>query len=71
MFEGSAKEITEDDFKAALRFGQECCQSLIQVQRDLVSKAGRPKREITLSKVPDDFLRKQRNWQVTAWCPRC
>jgi len=56
MFEGSAKEITEDDFKAALRFGQECCQSLIQVQRDLVSKAGRPKREITLSKVPDDVF---------------
>src|SRR5438034_11305097 len=56
MFEGSAKEVTEDDFKAALRFGQECCGSLIQVQRDLASKAGRPKREITLSKVPDDVF---------------
>src|SRR3954466_5340330 len=30
MFEGSAKEVTEDDFKAALRFGQEVCQPIIQ-----------------------------------------
>src|SRR6266436_1821643 len=29
MFEGSAKEVTEADFNAALRFGQECCQPLI------------------------------------------
>src|SRR5438874_9245912 len=26
MFEGSGKEVTEEDFKAALRFGQESCQ---------------------------------------------
>src|SRR5271169_3841120 len=29
MYEGSAKEITEADFNAALRFGQDCCQPLI------------------------------------------
>src|SRR2546422_4429176 len=26
MFEGSAKEISESDFNAALKFGQECCE---------------------------------------------
>ena len=56
MFEGSGKEVTEEDFKAALRFGQEMCQPLIQAQRDLVKQAGRPKREITLSKVPDEIF---------------
>jgi len=56
MFEGSAKEVTEDDFKAALRFGQEVCQPIIQAQRDLVAKAGRPKRQINLSKVPDEVF---------------
>src|SRR6266581_6408874 len=30
MYEGSAKEISEADFNAALKFGQECCQPLIQ-----------------------------------------
>ncbi|HKQ37519.1 MAG TPA: polyribonucleotide nucleotidyltransferase [Verrucomicrobiae bacterium] len=56
MFEGSGKEVTEDDFKSALRFGQEMCQPLIQAQRDLVKQAGRPKREITPSKVPDEVF---------------
>ena len=56
MFEGSGKEVTEEDFKAALRFGQESCQPIIQAQRDLVAQAGRPKRSITLSKVPDEIF---------------
>src|SRR5688572_1389202 len=56
MFEGSGKEITEDDFKAALRFGQESCGPIIQAQRELVAKAARPKRQINLSKVPDEIF---------------
>ena len=49
MYEGSAKEITEADFNAALKFGQECCQPLIAAQKELVAKAGKKKREITLN----------------------
>src|SRR5688572_7847686 len=56
MFEGPGKEVTEEDFKAALRFGQESCQPIIQAQRDLVANAGRPKRELKLSKVPDELF---------------
>jgi polyribonucleotide nucleotidyltransferase len=56
MFEGSAKEISEADFNAALGFAQECCQPLIAAQRELTAQAGRKKREITLNLVPDDIL---------------
>src|SRR5437867_13146612 len=34
MFEGSAKEISEADFNAALQFGHECCQPLIAAQQE-------------------------------------
>jgi polyribonucleotide nucleotidyltransferase len=56
MYEGSAKEISEADFNAALKFGQECCQPLIAAQKELVAKAGKKKREITLNVAPDEVL---------------
>ena len=56
MYEGSAKEISEADFNAALKFGQECCQPLIAAQKELAAKAGKKKREITLNIVPDEIL---------------
>ena len=56
MFEGSAKEISEADFSAALRFGHDCCQPLIQAQKDLAARGGKKKRDITVSVVPDDIL---------------
>jgi polyribonucleotide nucleotidyltransferase len=56
MYEGSAKEITEADFVAALKFGQECCQPIIAAQKELASKAGKKKREIKLNIVPEEIL---------------
>ncbi len=56
MFEGAAKEITEADFNAALAFAQEACGPMIQAQKDLAAKAGKPKRKITLNLVPDEIL---------------
>jgi len=56
MYEGSAKEITEADFNAALKFAQEAIQPMIQAQKDLASRAGKKKREITLNIVPDEIL---------------
>jgi polyribonucleotide nucleotidyltransferase len=56
MYEGAAKEISEADFNAALKFGQECCQPLIAAQNALVAKAGKAKREIKLNIVPDEIL---------------
>ena len=56
MFEGSAKEITEADFNAALAFAQQHCQPLIEAQKQLAAKLGRKKRQITLNVVPDEIL---------------
>jgi polyribonucleotide nucleotidyltransferase len=56
MYEGAAKEITEADFNAALKFGHDCCQPIIAAQKELVARAGKKKREITLNIVPDEIL---------------
>jgi polyribonucleotide nucleotidyltransferase len=56
MYEGAAKEISEADFNAALKFGQECCAPLIAAQQELAAKAGKKKREIKLNVVPDEIL---------------
>ena len=56
MYEGAAKEITESDFAAALKFGQDACAPLIAAQNELAAKAGKKKRAITLNIVPDEIL---------------
>jgi polyribonucleotide nucleotidyltransferase len=56
MYEGAAKEITEADFNAALKYAQEAIQPIIAAQKELVAKAGKKKREITLNIVPDEIL---------------
>jgi polyribonucleotide nucleotidyltransferase len=56
MFEGSAKEISEADFNAALKFGQECCEPLIEAQKQLAQRAAKKKREITPTVVPEEIL---------------
>src|SRR5436190_9137445 len=57
MFEGSAKEISETDFNAALAFAQEAIQPTIAAQKELAARAGRPKRQINLNVVPDEILK--------------
>lgn len=56
MFEGSAKEISEEDFKAALRFAHEACQPIIAAQKQLAEMAGKPKRSITIKTVPEEII---------------
>ena len=56
MFEGAAKEITEADFNAALKWAQEAIQPIIAAQKELAAKFGKKKREITLKIVPDEIL---------------
>ena len=56
MYEGAAKEITEADFNAALKFGHECCQPLIEAQKKLMASAGKKKRDIKVNVVPDEVL---------------
>jgi polyribonucleotide nucleotidyltransferase len=61
MFEGSAKEITEADFNAALKFGHDCCQPLIAAQKQLAAKVGKAKRQITLNVVPEEVLKEAKS----------
>ncbi|HEV2694072.1 MAG TPA: polyribonucleotide nucleotidyltransferase [Verrucomicrobiae bacterium] len=56
MYEGAAKEITEADFNAALKYAQEVIQPQIAAQKELAAKVGKKKREITLKIVPDEIL---------------
>ena len=56
MYEGAAKEISEADFNAALKFAQEVIQPVIAAQKELAAKAGKKKRAITVNVVPDEIL---------------
>src|SRR5262245_5324893 len=56
MFEGSAKEISEADFNAALQFGQQAIQPMILAQKELAVRKGKTKRQITLNIVPEEIL---------------
>src|SRR3954449_5891918 len=49
MYEGSAKEISDADFNAALRFGQDAIQPSIAAQKDLAARSGKTNRKITLN----------------------
>ena len=56
MFEGSGKEISDADFNAALRFGHDAIQPVVAAQKELASRGGKAKREITLNIVPEEIL---------------
>ena len=57
MYEGSAKEISDADFNAALKFGQEAIQPAIAAQKELAARVGKAKRKITLNVVPEEILK--------------
>jgi polyribonucleotide nucleotidyltransferase len=57
MFEGSAKEVSDADFNAALRFAHESIQPVIAAQKDLAGRVAKAKREITLNIVPEEILK--------------
>jgi len=62
MFEGSADEISEADFVAALAFGQKSIEPLIVAQKELAARIGKPKRQIDVNVVPDDILEAARKF---------
>jgi polyribonucleotide nucleotidyltransferase len=56
MIEGSALILPEAEFKKALSFAQEQVQIVINLQKDLAAKAGKPKRNAPLFVVPEQLL---------------
>ncbi len=60
MYEGAADQIKEEDFIAALKYGQECCLPQIEAQKELAKLCGKEKRDISdqLFVVPDKIFSK-------------
>ncbi|MFQ5697915.1 MAG: polyribonucleotide nucleotidyltransferase [Myxococcota bacterium] len=58
MVEGGAEQVPESDVLRALRFGFEINQAAIAAQKELVARAGRPKRELSAPS-PDQELRQK------------
>ena len=56
MIEGAAKELPEADFVKALEFAHGHAREMIQIQKELASQAGKPKREMPLLLVNQDLL---------------
>src|SRR5437867_8561717 len=48
MIEGSAKEIPEAEFTKALEFAHGFAREMIQAQKDLAARVGKPKRDVQL-----------------------
>ena len=56
MIEGAAEELPEDTFCQALEFAQGHVTKLVQVQKELAEKVGKPKRNAPLLEVKDEML---------------
>ncbi|MCE0522864.1 MAG: polyribonucleotide nucleotidyltransferase [Methylacidiphilales bacterium] len=56
MIEGSALELPEADFKAALAYAQEEAQIVIRLQKDLAAKAAKAKRNLPLYEVKPELV---------------
>jgi polyribonucleotide nucleotidyltransferase len=56
MIEGAADQLPEEEFIRALEFAHPFVREIIEMQRELISVAGKPKREVELMNVRDDLL---------------
>jgi polyribonucleotide nucleotidyltransferase len=56
MIEGSAQEMPEAEFTKALEFAHVQAREMIQAQKELASRVGKPKREVQLLPVNQDMV---------------
>ena len=56
MIEGAADQLPEEEFIRALEFAHPFVREIIEMQQELASAAGKPKREVALLNVRDDLL---------------
>lgn len=56
MVEGSSKEISEEDFLAAMEFAHEHIRQINDLQRQLVALAGKPKKETVDTAYPENLV---------------
>src|SRR5438093_2709143 len=56
MIEGSAKEMPEGEFTKALEFANGYAREMIQSQKDLAARVGKPKRDVQLLHVNQEMV---------------
>jgi polyribonucleotide nucleotidyltransferase len=56
MIEGSAKEMPEAEFTKALEFAHGSAREMIQAQKDLAARVGKPKRDVPLLHVNQEMV---------------
>ncbi|MCS7063058.1 MAG: polyribonucleotide nucleotidyltransferase [Methylacidiphilales bacterium] len=56
MIEGSASQLPDEDFAAALSFAQAQIQPLIHAQKEFAARVGKPKRNLPLFTVSENLL---------------
>src|SRR6188472_2860249 len=56
MIEGSAKEMPEAEFTKALEFAHSLAREMVQTQKDLASRVGKPKRDVQLLPVNQELV---------------
>ena len=57
MIEAGALQISEEEVLRAIEFGHECCKKICAGIRELVAKAGKPKREFTPAAINEELLK--------------
>ena len=57
MVESGSNELSEDELLEAIKFGHSQMQPLIDMQEEMKSSCGKPKREIALQKVDEELLK--------------
>ncbi|NTV52200.1 MAG: polyribonucleotide nucleotidyltransferase [Candidatus Firestonebacteria bacterium] len=60
MVEGEAEQVSEDLMLEAFRIGHEHIRQTIELQEELIKKAGKPKRELSLKKIEEALDQKVR-----------
>jgi polyribonucleotide nucleotidyltransferase len=58
MVEAGAQQASEEEVLKAIEYGHECCKKIAAGIRELVAKAGKPKREFTPAPLNEDMYRR-------------
>src|SRR5579863_5256297 len=56
MVEAGAQQVSEEDVVRAIEYGHECCRKIGAVIRQMIAKAGKPKRTFAAPAVNKDLL---------------
>ncbi|MBA7622551.1 Polyribonucleotide nucleotidyltransferase [subsurface metagenome] len=57
MVEGGANEVSESEILEGIAFAEDYIKEIIEVQKDLVARAGKPKKEVSTEAIPNDLIK--------------